>query len=61
MGPIEKKTRCMLLRFSPENYARFADAIVKNGGKRRGKGLVGTEKALMKIIAKTRSAGNRCR
>lgn len=49
--PIKAKTRCMLLRFSPKDYARFADAIIKNGGTRRGKGLVGTEKALMKILA----------
>lgn len=53
--PIKEKTRCMLLRFSPQDYARFADVIVKNGGTRRGKGLVDTEKALMKIIAKAKS------
>lgn len=49
--PIRETTRCMLLRFGAKDYARFADAIVKNGGKKRGKGLVGTEKALMKIVA----------
>lgn len=53
--PIKATTRCMLLRFSAKDYARFADAIVKNGGKKRGRGLVGTEKALMKIITKTKS------
>lgn len=53
--PIKETTRCMLLRFSAKDYARFADGIVKNGGKKRGKGLVGTEKALMKILAKDSS------
>jgi len=53
--PIKETTRCMLLRFSTKDYTRFADAIIKNGGKKRGRGLVGTEKALMKIVARSKS------
>jgi hypothetical protein len=54
--PYREKTRCMLIRFSVKDYAIFADAIVRHGGQKRGKGLAGTEKALLKIIAKAKNA-----
>jgi len=57
--PYREKTRCMLIRFSAEDYAMFSDAIVVNGGQKRGKGLVGTEKALMRIIARAKRAEGR--
>jgi len=52
--PYREKTRCMLIRFSAKDYAIFSGAIIQNGGRKGGKGLVGTEKALLKIIAQAK-------
>ena len=49
----------MLIRFSAKDYAMFSDAIVQNGGQKLGKGLVGTEKALLTIIARAKRAEGR--
>lgn len=49
-GP--KRSRCILLRFTPEEWEAFTAAVVANGGKRSGRGLVRTEDAVMQIIAK---------
>lgn len=54
--PYREKTRCMIIRFSAKDYATFSDAIIQNGGRKRGKGLVGTEKALLKIVARAKRA-----
>jgi hypothetical protein len=51
----KEKTRCMLLRFTPHEYARFSDAVIKAGAQKHGKGLAGTEAALLKIIARAKS------
>jgi hypothetical protein len=50
----KEKTRCMLLRFTPHEYARFSAAVVNAGGRKKGKGLAGTEAALLKIIARAK-------
>ena len=44
------KSRCVLLYFSPAQYRQFQRAILSNGGKRSGRGLVGTEDAIMRIV-----------
>lgn len=52
----DEETRCTLLRFTDRQYAAFANAVVKHGAKRRGKALIGVEKALISIIIKARRA-----
>jgi hypothetical protein len=44
--------RCVMLRLSPQNYRKFEDAVLQNGGSKVGRGLRDKEKALMKIIGK---------
>jgi hypothetical protein len=39
-----------MLYLKPQDYARFAKAIVNHGGKAQGSGLLGKERALMRII-----------
>ena len=49
-GEAPSKTRCVLLYFSPAQYRQFERAILTSGGKRSGRGLVGTEDAIMRIV-----------
>ena len=49
-GEAPSKTRCVLLYMSPVQYRQFEKAILKSGGKRSGRGLVGTEVAIMRIV-----------
>lgn len=51
--PLKNTTRCMLFRFSDEEHAVFAEALIRHGAKPRGRGLVGAEAALMKIVRKS--------
>ena len=41
-GETPSKTRCVLLYMSPAQYRQFERAILSNGGKRSGRGLMGT-------------------
>jgi hypothetical protein len=45
-------TRCVLLYLKPSHYALFANAIVKHGGRIKGVGLAGKERALLALIEK---------
>ena len=46
----EPKTRCVLLYFSPAQYRQFERAILTSGGKRSGRGLMGKEAAIMRMV-----------
>jgi hypothetical protein len=48
------KTRCVLLYFNPAEYRSFEAAVLRNGGSRRGRGLVGKEQALIKALRQSR-------
>lgn len=43
---------CVLMYFSPKQYAEFEEALLKNGGERSGRGIVGKEEALTKALRK---------
>ena len=49
-GETPSKTRCVLLYFNPAQYRQFERAILTSGGKRSGRGLVGKEAAIMKMV-----------
>ncbi len=44
--------RCVLLYLAPQDYVRFSEVVIQHGGKRRGRQLIGSEAALMTIIAR---------
>lgn len=55
-NPIEN-ARVIMLYFTPEQHALFANALVQYGGaEKKGKGLKGAEKALLTIFAKIEKA-----
>jgi hypothetical protein len=43
---------CVLMYLSPKQYAEFEEALLKNGGERSGRGIVGKEEALIKALRK---------
>jgi hypothetical protein len=49
-GGSKAKRRCVLLYFSPRQYRQLEEAILTNGGKRRGRGLVGKETAILRMV-----------
>ena len=49
-GEAPSKTHCVLLYFSPAQYRQFEKAILTKGGKRSGRGLVGKEAAIMRMV-----------
>src|SRR5208337_1929726 len=44
--------RCVVMYFSPKHYAEFEEALLKNGAKRSGRGMVDKEKALINALRK---------
>jgi hypothetical protein len=44
--------RCVLMYFSPKQYAELEEALLKNGGERSGRGIVGKEEALINALRK---------
>lgn len=52
------KTHCVLLYYTPEQYAKFEEAILSHGGERSGRGLIGKEAAIMNLIAS--ASGEKC-
>jgi|SRR5579863_3858246 len=42
-------TRCVLLYFTPGEYRRYEEAVLKCGARKRGRGLIGKEKATIKM------------
>ncbi|MES0157570.1 hypothetical protein NKJ81_29000 [Mesorhizobium sp. M0018] len=53
--PLVGHSRCVVLYFSPDQYADFEKAIVANGGKRSRRGLSHKEKALIAMIGRLNS------
>ncbi len=51
------KEHAILLRFTPEQYQVFEEAILQNGGQRKptGRGLLNKEEAIIKIMQQSRS------
>ena len=49
-GEAPSKTHCVLLYFSPAQYRQFERAILTSGGKRSGRGLVGKEAAITRMV-----------
>jgi hypothetical protein len=43
---------CVLMYFSPKQYAEFEEALLKNGAERSGRGIVGKEAALIHVLRK---------
>jgi hypothetical protein len=43
---------CVLMYFSPKQYAEFEEALLKNGAERSGRGIVGKEEALINALRK---------
>jgi hypothetical protein len=41
---------CVLMYFSPKQYAEFEEALLKNGAERSGRGIVGKEGALISAL-----------
>jgi hypothetical protein len=49
-------TRCVLLYFTPAEYRRYEEAVLKCGARKRGRGLIDKEKATIKMAKKVLSA-----
>jgi hypothetical protein len=43
---------CVLMYFSPKQYAEFEEALLKNGAETSGRGIVGKEEALINVLRK---------
>ncbi|MGC2788247.1 MAG: hypothetical protein WA397_31310, partial [Roseiarcus sp.] len=43
---------CVLKYFSPKQYAELEETLLKNGGERSGRGIVGEEEALIDALRK---------
>jgi hypothetical protein len=41
---------CVLMYFSPKDYAELEDALVKHGGVRSGRGIQNKEEALIRLV-----------
>ena len=50
-GEVSGDQHCVLLYFSAGQYTRLSKALLSFGAMKAGRGLVGKEKALMKLIA----------
>lgn len=48
--PKSSAVRCVLLHLTPEDHDRLVEALVAHGAVKKGRGLIGKEEALMKII-----------
>jgi hypothetical protein len=49
-------SHCVLLYFSPREYKMFQEALVANGGTRSGRGIQNKEKAILRLIKKSRDS-----
>jgi hypothetical protein len=45
-------TRCVLLYFTPGEYRRYEEAVLKFGARKRGRGLIDKEKATIRMAKK---------
>jgi hypothetical protein len=48
----DSNAHCVLMYFSPKQYAEFEEALLKNGAETSGRGIVGKEQALIKALRK---------
>ena len=53
---VEDNARCVLMYFSPKQYAVLEKTILANGGEKNGRGLTNKEEALIKALRKTAKA-----
>jgi hypothetical protein len=49
-----QKPHCVLLYFSTEQYHQFKRAVLQHGGSSAGRGLVGKEEAILRIIRRNK-------
>jgi hypothetical protein len=49
-GELPSDAHCVLMYFSPKQYAEFEEALLKNGAERSGRGIVGKEAALIHAL-----------
>lgn len=54
--PPPSKSKCVVLYFSPGQYAAFRNAILEYGGKSSGRGLIGKEDAVIAMIGSLNSS-----
>ncbi len=45
---------CVLMYFSPKQYADLEEVLLANGGQRSGRGILNKEEALLKVIKKVK-------
>ena len=50
--PLGGNAHCVLMYFSPKQYGELEAALLRNGGSRSGRGIVGKEKALINALRK---------
>ena len=50
-------TRCVLLYFTPGQYKQYEEAVLEFGAKQRGRGLIGKEKATIRMAKKVLADG----
>jgi hypothetical protein len=48
--PKGDNAKCVLMYFTPEQYEVYADSVLKKGAYRSGRGILGKEEALIKIL-----------
>ncbi len=47
-------SHCVLMYFSPKDYAEFENALVKHGGVRSGRGIQNKEEAVLRMVHPTK-------
>lgn len=47
--PVDN-AHCVLMYFTPKDYAKLEHVLIKNGGEKSGRGILHKEEALMKIV-----------
>jgi hypothetical protein len=46
----KRKKRCILMYFTEAQYRKFEAAVLRNGGIRRGRGLINKEQAILRAL-----------
>jgi hypothetical protein len=53
--PKGDNAKCVLMYFTPEQYDVYSEAVLKKGAYRSGRGILGKEEALIKILKEHQS------
>ena len=49
---------CVLMYFSPKDYAELEEALLSHGGTRSGRGILNKEKALINVVRAVKDSTN---